>query len=233
MRLHRRSARPFYIVLLPAAFICAFAALSLSSCSSRSDQPSSVATTWARTYGPELGGLAAIRATPDGNYIAVGSFGSIVKLGSTGEIVWAKKLNGGDETALNSVHALSDGGFLVAGNIRNGPEEPFDSRPVSEAGWPRKHSGGSAPIMPPVSMLMMNSVIDGGRGLIATGMSRFPNGSWFTYVSWIMRIDEYGNVIWSNTYPGFGYAATLHVTDDGGCVVLNPWENRLWVIALG
>jgi hypothetical protein len=224
MRLHRRSAKPSYIVLLPAALICIFAALSLFSCSSSSDQPSSVVTTWARTYGPSLSGLAAIRATPDGSYIAVGYSGLIVKLGSMGEIVWAKKFNGGDQTALNSVHALADGGFLVAGNIRNGAEEPRDSRPVilkldgqGNILWQRTYHASSFD-------LMINSVIDGGQGLVATGMSRFPDGSWFTYASWLMRIDEYGNVVWANTYPGFGAPSILHVTDDGGYVVLQAGE---------
>lgn len=219
MRLRSYLVHPRGTVLTAAVLASVFAAASLLSCSSHEQSPPAVAT-WARTYAPELGELKEVRPATDGGHLALGFFGVIVKLNSMGDVVWAKMYVGGDQTTFTSVHALPDGGWLVAGNIRNGSAEPRDSRPLvlrldnlGNILWQRTYHASSFDVL-------ADAALDRGNGLVVTGTSRFASGSLSTFAHWIARLDENGSVLWANTYTGFASSKLLHVTDDGGLVVM-------------
>ncbi len=80
---------------------------------------------WQKTYGANGDDSAtSIQATSDGGFIVTGatdSFGAgledfwILRLDSSGNIVWQKTYGGSLEDVATSIQATSDGGFIVAG----------------------------------------------------------------------------------------------------------------------
>jgi hypothetical protein len=67
------------------------------------------------------GNKEAIRQTTDGGYILVGQYGDILKLNSTGNITWRRKIGVGKDFSTYSVIQTNDGGYAVAGVTKTPP----------------------------------------------------------------------------------------------------------------
>lgn len=111
---------------------------------------SSGGITWQKNYGGSGEDYAeSIRQTADGGFIVAGytyssangdvtgtSHGSldywVVRLDSSGDIVWQKNYGGSDSDKCHSVQVTADGGFLVAGH--SGSSQSGDFTGVSKGG---------------------------------------------------------------------------------------------------
>jgi hypothetical protein len=91
---------------------------------------------WERTYGGSNNDLASsVQQTADGGFIVAGhtiSFGSypyfdvwLLKLSGTGNVVWQKTYDIGQDDRASSVQQTSDGGFIVAGSTYGGDDDAY------------------------------------------------------------------------------------------------------------
>jgi hypothetical protein len=164
--------------------------------------------------------FCSVVQTNDGGYITAGFAGSmsdgnkqvlIVKLSSTGTVLWQKEYGGSAEDLAYSIIRCKSGGYLVTGtttsndgNITgNHGSYDFLVMRIDEAGnilW-QKCFGGSS--------------IEFGRSVIETdahefvfcGSSQSTDGDVTTNGGvrggWLFKTDSSGNVIWQKNYGGY------------------------------
>jgi len=179
-------------------------------------------TRWVKSYGssaPE--GINCINRTADGGYIAAGyravtSMGNdfwIMKLDSTGKILWKKTFGSAYSDEAKYIEQTNDGGFIVSGKFSN--HEAWIIRLDSEGNvlWQKAFGGtGSANDF----LIRVRQTADGN--FIAGGHTySFGAGD---FDIWIIKLDNNGNILWQKTYGGTSgeYFNSLDLTDDGGCV---------------
>jgi hypothetical protein len=113
-----RIAPVLLVILLSAILLgCGLAA--------RRAQTIPTEVTWAKSYGgAKVDWAFSIQQTSDGGYIVAGetySFGTggwdfwVLKLNSSGSVVWQKTCGGADSEEAYSIHQTNDGGYIVAG----------------------------------------------------------------------------------------------------------------------
>ena len=178
---------------------------------------------WQKVYGwGERGSIHrpySIQQTSDGGYIVAGISEHfdrqmlILKLDNIGNIVWQKRLAGGDwgfwGFAANSIQETSDGGYIVAGAYVYLMEEhliwviKLDSN--GDMVW--KKTFGEAGINEAYSI---QQTIDGGYIL---------GGRLKVVYTLLLKLDSDGNTLWGKTY-GKGYGAyDVKQTFDGGYII--------------
>ena len=182
---------------------------------------------WQKTYGG--GGddyLFDIRQTGDGGYIAAGytnSFGAgsndvwLIKLNSSGNVVWEKTYGGtGDDSAF-SVRQTQDGGFIVVGGTSSFGAGGGDFWLLKLDGngnvvWEKAYGGTGYDYALSVSQTSDN-------GYIAAGYT--SSFGVMNYGFWVLKLDENGAIAWQKAYGGTGYdyARSIHQTGDGGYIV--------------
>ena len=128
-----RSFLPFFSLLIPhsATWITSLS-LVLTLWMGLATVTQAQVTVWRRTIGGTYDDLArAVTTTPDGGYVVAGGsfstdgdvsgargFGDfwVVKLNSSGNLVWQKTLGGTRSEEARAITTTADGGFLVAGS---------------------------------------------------------------------------------------------------------------------
>tara|TARA_B100001093_G_C26814301_1_gene1008966 strand:- start:95 stop:2056 length:1962 start_codon:yes stop_codon:yes gene_type:complete len=80
---------------------------------------------WIGNEVPANGRLYKIKRTLDNNFIAVGSVDNpsnvlIIKFDNQGEQIWASKISGSNYTTIYDIAELTDGGFILVGEIQSG-----------------------------------------------------------------------------------------------------------------
>ncbi|MEN6473246.1 MAG: hypothetical protein ABFD81_04460 [Syntrophaceae bacterium] len=176
--------------------------------------------------GKEADGINSIAQTADGGYIAAGftaSYGAgsydfeVLKLGSSGNILWEKAYGGTLPDVANCVRTTADGGYIVAGEtwsygagktdfwvLKLGQDGTVQwSRTVGGAGFERAQS--------------VSQTSDGGY-LVAGYTSSTGAGNKDV---WTVKLDAQGALLWSQTYGGLScdMAFGLKTTDDEGYIV--------------
>jgi hypothetical protein len=184
--------------------------------------------TWASAVGGTgADGARAVAATMDGGLVAVGytfSYGEghsdmiAVKFDAGGVIDWARTFGGSGWEYADAVVGTQDGGAVVAGYTTSEGEGSRDVYVVKldatgEAAWTQTIGGPGVDVA--------RGVCEAGNGdLIVVGDTQsFGAGEDDLYV---IRLDEKGDEIWSNTYGGDGpetAASGCVATDDGIFVV--------------
>ncbi len=183
---------------------------------------------WQKTYGGsgyyEPGSIVP---TSDGGYVVAGSTRSfssdgyamwVLKLDEMGNIIWQKSYQGGanDDTA-SAILPTSDGGYLVVGKTftRSFGHDGWLLR-LDRAGnvlWHRTYGD-----IPDEGFYSIVPASDGGYLVTASSPSPFTG----MRGTWVLKLDEQGNMTWQRTYSSSGYegASIFASTDDGGYVML-------------
>lgn len=211
----------------------------------------------------------SIQRTSDGGYIVAGRTVSndgdvsgnhgnwdywVVKLNSSGNLIWQKALGGSSTDRAYAVRQTSDGGYIVAGESFSndgdvsGNHGDFDQWIVKLDGlgnlvWQRSLGGGAID-----RAYAVQQTSDGGY--IVLGESSSNNGdisgNHGSYDLWMVKLDNLGNLTWQKAMGGSNTDSgrSLEETSDGELIVAgytssNNWDvngnhgiNDQWVVKL-
>jgi arginine repressor len=168
----------------------------------------------------------SIIQSSDGGYVVVGytkSFGAgdwdmyVVKLDSSGNVVWTKTIGGNGYDYANSIIQSSDGGYVVAGYTYSFGAGVVDFYVVKldssgNVVWTKTIGGNYYDYAYSITQSS-----DGGY-VVAGYTDSFGAGSADFYV---VKLDSSGNVMWTKTIGGSNsdYAYSIIQSSDGGYVV--------------
>jgi gliding motility-associated-like protein len=230
---------------------------------------------WTRSLGGSYYDQAAVvRQAPDGSFVVAGQAASvdgdvttpnhggtdfwIVKLSSTGAILWQKSVGGSKNDYLNGLDFTPDGGFILAGWTESNNGDVSGNHggrdlwvvKLSSAGnidWQKCLGGSQDDEAYGVLALADGSYVAAGYTLSNDGQVSGNHGN---QDMWVVKLDNAGNLLWSKTLGGSEYevAYGLEKTADGGCVVagytssfdgditlnhgLSPGDADFWVVKL-
>jgi hypothetical protein len=188
---------------------------------------------WTKTIGGSSDDKAwSIIQSSDGGYVVAGytrSFGAglddmyVVKLDSSGNVVWTKTIGGSSDDWAISITQSSDGGYVVAGRTESfgsGDEDIFVVKLDSSGNivW-TKTIGGSGTDR--ASSIIQSS--DGGY--VVAGETYSFGAGWADF--YVVKLDSSGNVAWAKTIGGSSddYANSIIQSSDGGYVVAGRTES--------
>jgi uncharacterized delta-60 repeat protein len=202
---------------------------------------------WQKTYGGQYDDEAScIQNTSDGGYIVAGSSNSfdsggknhiwVLKLNSTGGIVWQNTYGGTQEDDAYSVQQTT-GGYIVAGttNSSGAGSANFWVFKINSNGsvvWSNTYGGSGAN-----EAFAAQATPDGG--CVVTGYSTsFSSGG--NPNVWVLKLTSTGAVQWQNTYGGSNddEAYAIQQTSDGGYILTGATSSfgvgtyNVWVIKL-
>jgi uncharacterized delta-60 repeat protein len=207
---------------------------------------------WAKSYGgSKYTSYTSIQQTIDGGYIVVGytnSFGAgsydawILKLNSTGGVVWQKPYGWSDGDYAYSIQQTVDGGYIVAGMtyyVGAGAQDAWVLKLNSTGGvvWQKTYGGSTED-----RANFIQQTADGGYIVVGYTTSFGTSGG----DVWVLKLDSNGNVgpgypgTWQKTYGGASadFANSIQQTEDGGYILTgttdsisaNDWD--VWVLKL-
>ena len=170
--------------------------------------------------------LLSIQQTEDEGFICAGYIYPdstdlldfwLLKLTEDGLLDWQTNLGGDDTDHAVCIRQTADLGFIVAGTTSSYGSGPTDFWLVKtdqqgNIEWEQAYGGFSYEFCQHVEQ-----AIDGG--FIATGYTAsYGNGD---YDIWILKTDEFGEVVWDITYGGADgdYGECVQQTSDGGYVI--------------
>jgi len=203
---------------------------------------------WSKIYpmGDGGDGIAAIKQTADGGYVAAGGVyeagpttggGMVLKLDAQGNVQWQSVLGPmGSTTAIfNAIQPTSDGGYVTTGNYYTSSSQcqPFqcENSVVVKVGA----NGGvlwQEVLTAPGSESWTDSIIETSDGGYVTA------GEWFgtnQKGGLLVKLDSNGNIIWQNAYSGGTFKGaeqgvgiySVHQTADGGYFLAGAGEDEL------
>jgi hypothetical protein len=179
-------------------------------------------STFAKAIGGSNEDIAySIIQSSDGGYVVAGgtsSFGAggvdiyVVKLDSSGNVVWAKTIGGSSDDEAYSIIQSSDGGYVVAGSTRSFGAGGYDIFVVKldssgNVQWAKTIGGSKGD---GASSIIQSS--DGGY-VVVGGTESFGEGGIY-----VVKLDNSGNVQWTKTIGGGG-ASSIIQSSDGGYVI--------------
>ena len=206
---------------------------------------------WQITIGGSLDDQAfAGEQTMDGGYIIGGtsysgisgvkselSKGStdywIVKLNSTGGIMWQKTIGGSSSDELRSIHELPDGSFIVGGYSKSGVSGNKNeaSKGLYDYWVLKLNSVGSILWQNTIGSSYDDIIVDiqpvSGGGFIVGGTSAGTisgdktEGSGGHNDYWILKLNDIGDIVWQNTIQGASIdnLSSFCQTADGGVIL--------------
>jgi hypothetical protein len=185
---------------------------------------------WTKTIGGSDDDFAySIIRSSDGGYVVAGetsSFGAgssdfwVVKLDSSGNVVWTKTIGGSSYEWANSIIQSSDGGYVIAGYTESFGEGgdmyvlKLDS--VGNVQWTKTIGGGNDDVA--ISIIQSS---DGGYVVAGyTESFKYSQGAG-GYDMYVVKLDSSGNVLWTKTIGGSSddYASSIIQSSDGGYVI--------------
>ncbi len=192
---------------------------------------------WTKTIGGSKHDEArSIIQSSDGGYVVAGStssFGAgnldifVVKLDSSGNIVWAKTIGGIFGDYANSIIQSSDGGYVIAGGTGSFYADFYVVKLDSSGNvvW-TKTIGGSK--HDEARSIIQSS--DGGY-VVAGYTESFGAGGRDIYV---VKLDSAGNVLWTKTIGGSSWdeANSIIQSSDGGYVIAGHLPAYSYVVKL-
>ena len=225
---------------------------------------------WQSTFGGSNDDFAqAILQTADGGYIVAGYTFSddgqvtgnnggadywVIKLDSTGGLVWEKCFGGSDDDYATSIQQTDDEGYVVAGTTRsrdgdvshNFGHSDFWVIRLDRTGnliWERSLGGSSNDFAQSVYKTA-------DAGYVIAGLTRSTDGSVSgnkgEYDFWIVKLDAAGEFLWQNCLGGSfsdgaysiqqteddGYIVAGYAYSDDGDVSRNNGGSDAWVVRL-
>jgi hypothetical protein len=200
---------------------------------------------WQKMYGGSGNDWASlIQQTADGGYIVVGgtsSFGAgkedawVIKLDSTGTVIWQKMYGGSDYDCALFVQQTSDSGYIVSGSTGSYGAGSHDAwvMKLDSTGtivWQKTYGGANND-----NAHSIRQTADGGYIMVGY-TSSFGAGKEDT---WVVRLDGTGTVIWQKTYGGAGedLVNSISQTQDQGYIIagytgLSAVTREAWVMKL-
>ncbi|HYV91436.1 MAG TPA: hypothetical protein VE978_06620 [Chitinophagales bacterium] len=199
---------------------------------------------WQKAYGGTYYDEAQdIQQTAEGGYIVAGGTYSsngdvkghhqrgdawIIKLDAIGNLEWQKQVGGRDHDFAYSVQQAKDGGYVVAG-VTDSKDGVFKNNHGGQDVWIFKLDENGNFLW---QKLFGGSGIDGsydiqqtkdGGFVVACSIGLKDDGkgnSREKMDSWIIKLDEKGNLQWQKTYGGSDYdiANSIYQTSDGGYI---------------
>jgi hypothetical protein len=168
----------------------------------------------------------------------------VVKLDSSGNVLWTKTIGGSSEDVANSIIQSSDGGYVVAGGTKSFGAGGWDMYVVKldSSGnvlWTKTIGGSSEDVA--------NSIIQSSDGGYAVAGKTSSFGAGFDDM-YVVKLDSWGNVQWTKTIGGSGWdvAHSIIRSSDGGYAVagwiypydmyvvkLDSWGNVQWTKTIG
>lgn len=183
-------------------------------------------TVWEKYFGgPEEDGAYSIAGMPDGGFIVAGdtrSFGTgaqdvyVIRLDDNGDSLWSRTYGGVDHYTASGVAATSDSGAVTIGitdsyGAMYGDYYIVRIKKNGDTLWTRHYGGESTE--------WGHSVRQKSDGsFIAAGWS---DSFWPGCQMYVIKLDAYGDTIWTKLLPGDGYAAAfaVNITPDGSYIV--------------
>ena len=183
-------------------------------------------TLWTKSMGGASAGYSIEQTTDDG-YILAGSVWGfstsdtlnavLVKINTTGDIIWLKSYGGSKFDEGYSVQQTSDSGFIMTGYTRSTGADSADVYLVKtdargDTLWTRAFGGTRDDFGYSVKQTKDN-------GYIVVGSTKsFGAGGRDVYLA---KTNSNGNIIWSKTYggAGFDYGYSIQLTTDGGYII--------------
>jgi len=178
---------------------------------------------WNRTYSDlPLNYCSDLVETSDGGYLLAGTTGRryfeanmwIIKTDEHGNMEWNQTYGGGEDTEARSLVKTSDGGYAIAGIIKDSFGH-YDFWLVKTDGsgnmrWNQTYGGAGTET---AHSLVVTS--DGGYALAGVTYGGIGNQSYIDAL--MVKTDADGNKIWNQTYGGTGdqYIFSLVETSDG------------------
>jgi len=182
---------------------------------------------WSATYGGANNDWAnAIQQTTDGGYIVAGttkSYGGgnsdfwVLKLDSTGAIIWQKAYGGTENEQAYAIQQTSEGGYIAAGNVTPtglGYSDIWVVKLNATGGitWQKTYGGSYRDEF--YSLQQTND-----SGYILAGITEsFGAGGMDIFV---IKLNADGTVAWQKTYGGTGSDAAKYIrqTSDNGYII--------------
>jgi len=191
---------------------------------------------WNKTYHNSCRGFS-IQQTMNGGYIIIGDSLMadtwLCRTDENGDILWEQTFYEADSSFGTCVQQTSDGGFIVVGRLyfhQNDDETGFLVK--TDADGHEQWNKTYEEIAPYSGFFSIHQLPD---GYIAAG-ALYQNESNQQPV-WLVRTDEYGNMIWNRTFS-FGpdtasFAMEVDCTSDGGFIVTGQTETTTvsgWIL---
>lgn len=206
---------------------------------------------WEKTYGGTGFDYAySIKQTSDGGYIFAGytestdgditsSIGGgdcwIIKLNSTGTILWQKTFGGTSSDNAQCIRQTIDGGYIICGYSESFDGDVIDNRgggdcwiikldDLGTTEWTKTLGGTSYDFAQDIKQTSDGGYILSGGTNSTDGDVNLQNGNGDC---WIVKLDYSGNIIWQKSFGGSNYdfAQSVVITDDGGYILAGYTES--------
>jgi len=167
----------------------------------------------------------SIQQTTDGGFIVAGctsSFGAggydiyILKLNSSGTLIWQKTFGGGFDDKVYSIQQTTDGGYIVAGYTDSFGAGGYDVYVLKlnsdgSLAWQKTYGGNGYD-----KAYSIQQTTDGG--FIVAGYTESFGAGGDVY---ILKLNSGGSLAWQKTFGGWSWdnAYSIQQTTDGGFIV--------------
>lgn len=178
---------------------------------------------WERIYGGSyLDEAYSVQQTDDGGYIVVGTGYNganyydvyLLKLDTSGDTIWTKKIGGPGADVGYSVQQTIDGGYIIVGYTFFFVAEVYliKTNAVGDTQWTKVYGWG-------IDDRGFSVQQTADRGYIVAGWREFL-GSNIDVL--LIKTNVYGDTVWTKTYsvsPGVDVGWSVQQTNDGGYIV--------------
>ena len=199
-------------------------------------------TVWQTTLGgPSNDNLFDMIVDSNGNILTVGQNSRptvpdtrtdlwVVKMNSSGSVLWEKRIGGSSFDSGRSIIATSDGGYLVVGSTES-DDGIITNRFNRPTGWIVKLDAngnvqwnktyGGFGVYSILSQAAETSQGDFIIGAAAFGFGEDVPATNGDYDFWIFKINSTGDLIWSKNHGGFGpeFVSDLNLLADGSMII--------------
>jgi len=201
---------------------------------------------WQKSLGGSQPDLAySIQQTTDGGFIVAGVSGSndgdvsgnhggndywIVRLNSSGNIVWQKCLGGSDDEEAYSIQQTTDGGFIVAGYTESNDGDVSGNHGRADYWVVKLNSSGRIEWQKCLGgsdddrAYSIQQTADCGFIVAGCAFSNDKNisGNHGDSDYWVVKLNSFGDIVWQKCLGGSGddKAYSIQQTADGGFIVV-------------